>query len=198
MAVGRGLRESALSPREALVEQDARALAVALLEMSQADFSAAFSGSPMKRAKFTGLKRNASVVLGSPGTEHDVPALAAALADPAPLVRRQAAWALGAMGLAAALAALLERLLVETDPSVADAIGALGMLRSAAAVFFSSSIRRRRITEAYRYGARGARTIVLPPWTGARISRQRRTSEPGDRHQLIPASRQSRDVSTGQ
>ena len=57
-------------------------------------FSAAFKGSPMKRAKRRGLARNAAVVLGNVGTSGDVPALSAALEDPDPLVRRHAAWAL--------------------------------------------------------------------------------------------------------
>ena len=34
--------------------------------MTQQEFSAAFKGSPMKRAKLHGLKRNAAVVLGTP------------------------------------------------------------------------------------------------------------------------------------
>ena len=48
----------------------------------------------MKRAKLRGLKRNAAVVLGNIGTVDDVPALEHALADPEPLVREHAAWAL--------------------------------------------------------------------------------------------------------
>ena len=38
-----------------------------LLAMSQEEFSAAFKGSPMKRAKLSGLKRNAAVALGNIG-----------------------------------------------------------------------------------------------------------------------------------
>jgi len=62
------LREPAFAPREALAGKDARALARELLLMTQAEFSAAFKGSPMKRAKLRGLKRNAAVVLGNVGT----------------------------------------------------------------------------------------------------------------------------------
>ena len=36
--------------------------------MTQAEFSRAFKGSLMKRAKLRGLKRNAAVVLGNAGT----------------------------------------------------------------------------------------------------------------------------------
>ena len=38
-----------------------------LLGISQDEFSRAFKGSPMKRAKLRGLKRNAAVVLGNVG-----------------------------------------------------------------------------------------------------------------------------------
>jgi epoxyqueuosine reductase len=62
--------------------------------MTQPEFSAAFRGSPMKRAKLRGLKRNAAVVLGNVGSAHDVEVLTHALDDPDPLVRRHAAWAL--------------------------------------------------------------------------------------------------------
>jgi epoxyqueuosine reductase len=92
------LREPAFAPREALGTKDARALARELLAMSQADFSAAFRGSPMKRAKRRGLARNAAVVLGNVGTTGDVPALEAALAHDEPLVREHAAWALARPG----------------------------------------------------------------------------------------------------
>jgi epoxyqueuosine reductase len=63
--------------------------------MSQEELSAAFRGSPMKRAKLRGLKRNAAVVLGNLGTEEDADVLARALDDEEPLVREHAAWALG-------------------------------------------------------------------------------------------------------
>jgi epoxyqueuosine reductase len=59
------LREEALRPGAAIAGKNARALARELLEMSQNDFSKAFKGSPMKRAKLRGLKRNAGVVLGN-------------------------------------------------------------------------------------------------------------------------------------
>ena len=48
----------------------------------------------MKRAKLRGLKRNASVVLGTVGTEADIPVLAAAREDADSMVRSHSAWAL--------------------------------------------------------------------------------------------------------
>ena len=88
------LGEPAFAPREALGTRDARTLARELLTMSQAEFSAAFKGSPMKRAKLRGLKRNAAVVLGNVGTGEDTDVLTRALGDAEPLVREHAAWAL--------------------------------------------------------------------------------------------------------
>ena len=86
--------ESPYAPREAVAGKDARALAREILEMDDEQFRAAFKGSPMKRAKLRGLKRNAAVVLGNVGTLDDVPTLRQALDDPEPMVREHAAWAL--------------------------------------------------------------------------------------------------------
>jgi epoxyqueuosine reductase QueG len=87
-------REPAFAPREVLADKDARQLARDLLGMTQEEFSRAFKGSPMKRAKLRGLKRNAALVLGNVGTSEDVDALMRALDDPEALVREHAAWAL--------------------------------------------------------------------------------------------------------
>jgi len=57
------LREDSFQPRAAIAGKDARALAVDILAMSDEDFRIAFKGSPMKRAKLSGLQRNAAVVL---------------------------------------------------------------------------------------------------------------------------------------
>ena len=89
------LKEPAFAPREFLAGKDARQLARDLLGMTQGEFSAAFKGSPMKRAKLRGLKRNAAVVLGNVGDGRDVDVLTRALDDEQPLVREHAAWALG-------------------------------------------------------------------------------------------------------
>ncbi|HVX39711.1 MAG TPA: HEAT repeat domain-containing protein [Gemmatimonadaceae bacterium] len=88
------LKEEAFRPCEALAGREPRALARELLEMSQEHSSKALRGSPMKRAKLRGLKRNAGVVLGNVGRPEDVDVLTRALEDPEPLVRKHAAWAL--------------------------------------------------------------------------------------------------------
>lgn len=86
--------DSPLAPRAAVAEKDARTFAREILQMTQPEFSAAFKGSPMKRAKLRGLKRNAAVALGNVGTADDIPVLEAALDHDEPLVREHAAWAL--------------------------------------------------------------------------------------------------------
>ncbi len=59
----RELSEPAFAAREAIAGKDARRLAREILAMQDDGFRAAFRGSPMKRAKLRGLKRNAAIVL---------------------------------------------------------------------------------------------------------------------------------------
>jgi epoxyqueuosine reductase len=87
--------DSPYASREGLAGKDARSLAREILAMSDEGFRAAFRGSPMKRAKLRGLKRNAAVVLGNVGDAEDADSLRRAVEDPEPLVREHAAWALG-------------------------------------------------------------------------------------------------------
>jgi len=96
--------------RPAVAGKDARTLSRELLEMSAAEFSVAFKGSPMKRAKLRGLKRNAAVVLGNAGSAADVGVLSAALDDEEPLARAHAAWALGRVRACVAATRSNERL----------------------------------------------------------------------------------------
>ena len=84
--------------RPAVHDRDARSLAREILSMEEHSFRAAFKGSPMKRAKLRGLKRNAAVVLGNVGDERDREALTQALFDPEPPVREHARWALARLG----------------------------------------------------------------------------------------------------
>lgn len=88
------LREDAFRPRPVLAGKDAGTLAREILAMSDEEFRIAFKGSPMKRAKLRGLKRNAAVVVGNLAHAVDVDVLTRALDDPEPLVRDHAAWAL--------------------------------------------------------------------------------------------------------
>jgi epoxyqueuosine reductase len=73
---------------------------VALLEMAlDPNAWEAFSrGSATRRAGRVGLARNVCVSLGNWGSLDALPVLSSALADPDPLVRGHAAWALGRVG----------------------------------------------------------------------------------------------------
>ncbi len=62
---------SPFAAREAIAGKDARTLARELVAMTQEEFSEKFRRSPMKRAKLSGLKRNAAVVLGNLGRGKD-------------------------------------------------------------------------------------------------------------------------------
>jgi epoxyqueuosine reductase len=96
----RDARETAFASRPAVRGKDARTLAREILAMDDEAFRMAFKGSPMKRAKLRGLKRNAVVVLGNAGAADDVALLTRGLEDPEPLVREHAAWALRRIGTA--------------------------------------------------------------------------------------------------
>jgi epoxyqueuosine reductase len=85
------------------------------MSLSQAEFSARFRRSPVKRAKRRGLLRNVAVALGNWGSPEAVPVLAAALSDEELLIRGHAAWALGRIGGLQAREALRSRLGVEGD-----------------------------------------------------------------------------------
>jgi epoxyqueuosine reductase len=71
----RAATEPAFAPRDSLGSKDARTLAREILAMTDEEFRTAFRGSPMKRAKLAGLKRNAAVVLGNVGATEDIDVL---------------------------------------------------------------------------------------------------------------------------
>ena len=57
-------------------------------------FAEAFRGSPLRRAKLSGLRRNAVVAMGNSGNRKFVPTLEKLCSDPDPVVAEHAAWAL--------------------------------------------------------------------------------------------------------
>ena len=95
---------------------------IELLEMDEDEFKAKFRNSPVKRAKWEGIRRNAAVALGNAGDAAAIPALVQALSDGSPLVRGHAAWALGRLGGEVAEEALREQLVVEGDRWVQEEI----------------------------------------------------------------------------
>lgn len=83
--------------RESFLRYDPDQIAPKLIDLMQLDeaaFRARFKGSPLKRTKRRGLLRNAAVALGNGGNPEALPALTQALADPEPLIREHAAWAI--------------------------------------------------------------------------------------------------------
>ena len=94
-----------------------------LLDLTEAEFRERFRGSPIRRAKWAGLRRNVCVALGNSGDPAAVPALIRVLSEDPALVRGHAAWALGCLGGPEAVAALTARAAVEPDPWVREEIG---------------------------------------------------------------------------
>ena len=95
-----------------------------LLEMTDAEFVRRFQGTPVMRAKRTGMQRNACIALGNLGHAAAIPALARALRQAESLVRQHAAWALGRIGGPQAATVLSDAAAAETDPAVAEEIAA--------------------------------------------------------------------------
>jgi epoxyqueuosine reductase len=91
-----------------------------VLSLDEVGFRARFRGTPLLRPKRAGLLRNAAVALGNARDPRAISALLRALADPEPLVRSHAAWALGQMpGLPpGAVEAMTRAAAQESDPDV--------------------------------------------------------------------------------
>ena len=127
-----GSAEPSFQPRQG---QPALALAE-LLALDEQEFRRRFRGSPLGRAKRSGLLRSAALVLGNRPDRAAFESLVAALADAEPVVRGAAAWALGRWRVAGgSLADLVPRIegalqarqKVEPDAAVLEEIaGALG------------------------------------------------------------------------
>jgi epoxyqueuosine reductase len=96
---------------------------MSILDMDEKAFREGFRGSPVRRAKLWGLKRNVCVALGNIGDARAVPVLTRTLTeDSHHIVRGHAAWALGRIGGAAVVSVLEAALVVEKDESVSREI----------------------------------------------------------------------------
>jgi epoxyqueuosine reductase len=76
--------------REGLYHPELRPLA----QLSEEGFRHQFRGSPVKRAKYAGLRRNVAIAMGNSGSREFVPDLEKLAGDPDPVVASHAAWAL--------------------------------------------------------------------------------------------------------
>ena len=63
------------------------------MALDDAGFRERFAGTPVLRAKRSGLLRNAAVALGNARDTSSVPVLEKAARDPDPLIREHASWA---------------------------------------------------------------------------------------------------------
>ena len=93
-----------------------------LLSLDEDGFRQRFEGSPIRRAKLSGLQRNVCVALGNIGDPSAAPALARALHSEDALVRSHAAWALGRIGGDVAKPALEAALVRERNAETLEEI----------------------------------------------------------------------------
>ena len=77
-------------PREGLVNPALDWLA----DMQPEEFRTVFRGSPIRRAKLSGLRRNAVIAMGNSGDKKFMPTLKKLCDDPDPVVAEHARWAL--------------------------------------------------------------------------------------------------------
>jgi epoxyqueuosine reductase len=109
--------ESGFAPRDAASAPSLAALAA----LDDAAFRALFAGSPVKRIGRDRFLRNVLIAIGNSAAPHLLPAVTAHLADPSPLVRAMAVWALSRLAPAAEFRQEASRHLPgESDPAVAE------------------------------------------------------------------------------
>jgi epoxyqueuosine reductase len=68
-----------------------------LAEMQQEEFHAVFRRSPVRRAKLSGLRRNAVIAMGNSGNKKFMPTLKKLTDDSDPIVAEHARWAVGTL-----------------------------------------------------------------------------------------------------
>jgi epoxyqueuosine reductase len=93
-----------------------------LIALSEDGFQDRYGRTPIGHIGRERFLRNVAVALGNWGSPEAAPGLGKAMAEPSPLVRSHAAWALGQIGIAHALALLERARTRETNPGVAEEI----------------------------------------------------------------------------
>ncbi len=110
----RTTRELRLRARPELITPDLAHLA----RLDEAGFRALTRGTPIRRTGHARFLRNVLIAIGNSGLADLLPAVAARLRDPHPLVRGAAVWALARLDPARARAEAAQKLSDEPDPSV--------------------------------------------------------------------------------
>lgn len=106
--------DPALQPQTDLVPADA----LAIFTMTEQEFKARFTQTPLDRPGWNGIRRTAAIVLANLQCMEAIPVLIVALSDTDPVVRGAVVWALRQFADDRAQAALHDHQLEETDPSV--------------------------------------------------------------------------------
>ena len=109
-----GASEMALRPRDDLIAPTLASLA----QFDDAAFRAHFSGSPVKRIGRDRFTRNVLIAIGNSGDASLLPIARHLLADPAPVVRAMAVWALGELAPGEARTRAPDALTHEEDEDV--------------------------------------------------------------------------------
>jgi epoxyqueuosine reductase len=81
-------------PQEHLFHPDLKWLG----QLDEEGYHRKFRGSPVKRAKYSGLKRNVAIAMGNSGNKDFIPELRTMAAEADPIVAEHAAWALTKIG----------------------------------------------------------------------------------------------------
>jgi epoxyqueuosine reductase len=89
-----------------------------LVQLDDAGFRRRFAGSPIKRTGRDRFVRNVLIAIGNSGDPNLAELVEARLADPSPLVRAMAVWALSRLRGRAAMAAYGQQQQAERDPAV--------------------------------------------------------------------------------
>ena len=104
---------------------------IGLLQMTPEQYQIKFKGSPIKRAKLDGLKRNACIALGNIGDAQAVSHLEGVLIDSDRVIQIHAVWALGQIGGIHAKEVLTKALSSNKDDEViAEILNALDTIKS--------------------------------------------------------------------
>src|SRR5882672_12352871 len=81
-------------PQEQLYHPELRQLA----QMDEETYRRTFRGSPVKRAKYYGLKRNIAIAMGNSGLKEFIPDLEQMASEADPVVAEHAQWAIKKLG----------------------------------------------------------------------------------------------------